>query len=58
MIQMTSAIEEHSGLATREPVGMLKESASFVLQFKAQDGGPEQVPICAMVTSGGTSTPM
>jgi hypothetical protein len=42
MVGMISAIEELSGLTTRERVGMLKESASFVLQFKAQDGGPER----------------
>jgi hypothetical protein len=58
MIGMIYAIEELRGLTTRERVGMLKESASFVLQFKAQDGVPEQVPIGAMLTSGGTNTPM
>lgn len=45
MIDLISAIEELSE--------MLKESESFILQCKAQDGGPELVPIGAMFTSGG-----
>lgn len=55
MIDMISAIEEHRGLATRELVEMLNESETFALQCKAPDGGPEQVPIGAMFTSGGAS---
>ena len=43
MIGMISAIEELSGLTTRELSEMLKESESFVLQSKADDGGPKQV---------------
>jgi hypothetical protein len=43
MIDMISVIEELSGLTTRELSEMLKESESFVLQSKADDGGPKQV---------------
>jgi hypothetical protein len=43
MIDMISVIEELSGLTTRELGEMLKESESFVLQSKADDGGPKQV---------------
>jgi hypothetical protein len=45
MIDMVSAIEELSGLTTKELSEMLKESDNFVLQSKAEDGGPKQVLI-------------
>lgn len=45
MIDMISAVQELSGLTTRELSEMLKESDRFVLQSKAEDGGPEQVLI-------------
>lgn len=45
MIDMISAIQELSGLTTRELSEMLKESDRFVLQSKVEDGGPEQVLI-------------
>ena len=43
MIDMVSAIEELSGLTSKELSEMLKESDSFVLQSKAEDGSPKQV---------------
>ena len=43
MIDMVSAIEELSGLTSKELGEMLKDSDSFVLQSKADDGGPKQV---------------
>lgn len=43
MIDMVSAIEELSGLTTKELSEMLKESDNFVLQSKKEDGGPNQV---------------
>uniref|UniRef100_A0ACD5UQH8 Uncharacterized protein n=1 Tax=Avena sativa TaxID=4498 RepID=A0ACD5UQH8_AVESA len=51
MIDMISAIEELSGLTTRELSEMLKESESFVLQSKADDGGPKQVDMEKLVSS-------
>ncbi|KAI4969068.1 hypothetical protein ZWY2020_046398 [Hordeum vulgare] len=43
MIDMVSAVQELSGLTTRELSDMLKESDSFVLRSKPEGGGPEQV---------------
>ena len=43
MIDMVSAIEELSGLTSKELGEMLKDSDSFVLQSKAEDGSPKQV---------------
>ncbi|XP_003578513.2 nodulin homeobox isoform X2 [Brachypodium distachyon] len=51
MIDMVSAIEELSGLPSRELSEMLKESESFVLQYKAEDGGPKQVDMEKLVSS-------
>ncbi|KAL6653771.1 hypothetical protein ACP70R_008695 [Stipagrostis hirtigluma subsp. patula] len=51
MIDMVSAVEELSGLTTRELSEMLKESDSFVLQSKAEDGGPKQVDMEKLVSS-------
>ncbi|KQJ87497.1 nodulin homeobox isoform X2 [Brachypodium distachyon] len=51
MIDMVSAIEELSGLTSRELSEMLKESESFVLQCKAEDGGPKQVDMEKLVSS-------
>uniref|UniRef100_A0ACD5UBI8 Uncharacterized protein n=1 Tax=Avena sativa TaxID=4498 RepID=A0ACD5UBI8_AVESA len=51
MIDMISAIEELSGLTTRELSEMLKESESFVLKSKADDGGPKQVDMEKLVSS-------
>ncbi|XP_047082074.1 nodulin homeobox-like [Lolium rigidum] len=51
MIDMISVIEELSGLTTRELGEMLKESESFVLQSKADDGGPKQVDMEKLVSS-------
>ncbi|KAF7019820.1 hypothetical protein CFC21_032954 [Triticum aestivum] len=51
MIDMISAVQELSGLTARELSEMLKESDSFVLQSKAQAGGPEQVDMEKLVSS-------
>ncbi|EMS55397.1 hypothetical protein TRIUR3_27485 [Triticum urartu] len=51
MIDMISAVQDLSGLTTRELSEMLKESDSFVLQSKAQAGGPEQVDMEKLVSS-------
>ncbi|CAO2142588.1 unnamed protein product [Urochloa humidicola] len=51
MIDMVSAIEELSGLTTKELSEMLKESDSFVLQSKPEDGGPKQVDVEKLVSS-------
>ncbi|CAM0943776.1 unnamed protein product [Alopecurus aequalis] len=51
MIDMISAIEELSGLTTRELSEMLKESESFVLQSKSDDAGPKQVDMEKLVSS-------
>jgi hypothetical protein len=45
MIDMVSAIQELSGLTAKELGEMLKESDSFVLQSKTEDGSPKQVLI-------------
>ncbi|XP_051192258.1 nodulin homeobox isoform X1 [Lolium perenne] len=50
-MNMISAIEELSGLTTGELSEMLKESGSFVLQSKADDGGPKQVDMEKLVSS-------
>ncbi|AQK48720.1 Putative homeodomain-like transcription factor superfamily protein [Zea mays] len=42
MIDMVSAVEELSGLSSKELNEMLKESDNFVLQSKAEGGGPKQ----------------
>ncbi|KAE8773744.1 nodulin homeobox-like [Hordeum vulgare] len=51
MIDMVSAVQELSGLTTRELSDMLKESDSFVLRSKADGGGPEQVDMEKLVSS-------
>nr|CAB3490449.1 unnamed protein product [Digitaria exilis] len=51
MIDMMSVIEELSGLTTKELSEMLKESDSFVLQSKTEDGGPKQVDMEKLVSS-------
>jgi len=51
MIDMVSAIEELSGLTSKELGEMLKESDSFVLQSKAEDGSPKQVDMEKLVSS-------
>ncbi|WVZ50097.1 hypothetical protein U9M48_001385 [Paspalum notatum var. saurae] len=51
MIDMVSAIRELSGLTTKELGEMLKESDSFVLQLKTDDGGPKQVDMEKLVSS-------
>ncbi|KAJ1276605.1 hypothetical protein BS78_05G227600 [Paspalum vaginatum] len=51
MIDMVSAIQELSGLTTKELGEMLKESDSFVLQSKTEDGGPKQVDMEKLVSS-------
>ncbi|KAK8448113.1 hypothetical protein SEVIR_8G226500v4 [Setaria viridis] len=51
MIDMVSAIEELSGLTTKELGEMLKESDSFVLQSKTEDGSPKQVDMEKLVSS-------
>ncbi|CAN6381931.1 unnamed protein product [Urochloa humidicola] len=51
MIDMVSAIEELSGLTTKELSEMLKESDSFVLQSKTEDRGPKQVDMEKLVSS-------
>jgi hypothetical protein len=43
MIDMVSAVEELSGLTSKELGEMLKESDNFVLQSKTEDGVPKQV---------------
>ncbi|XP_044971166.1 nodulin homeobox isoform X2 [Hordeum vulgare subsp. vulgare] len=51
MIDMVSAVQELSGLTTRELSDMLKESDSFVLRSKPEGGGPEQVDMEKLVSS-------
>lgn len=51
MVDMVSAIRELSGLTAKELGEMLKESDSFVLQSKAEDGGPKQVDMEKLVSS-------
>ncbi|XP_066337448.1 nodulin homeobox-like isoform X2 [Miscanthus floridulus] len=51
MIDMVSAIEELSGLTSKELGEMLKESDNFVLQSKTEDGGPKQVDMEKLVSS-------
>jgi len=51
MIDMVSAIKELSGLTSKELSEMLKESDSFVLQSKAEDGSPKQVDMEKLVSS-------
>lgn len=46
MIDMVSAVEELSGLTSKELNEMLKESDNFVLQSKAEGGGPKQTLVC------------
>jgi len=49
MIDMVSAVEELSGLTSKELGEMLKESDNFVLRSKTEDGGPKQVLVCTNV---------
>uniref|UniRef100_A0A0D9WDL1 Nodulin homeobox n=1 Tax=Leersia perrieri TaxID=77586 RepID=A0A0D9WDL1_9ORYZ len=51
MIDMVSVVEELSGLTSRELGDMLKESDSFVLQVKTEDGAPKQVDMEKLVSS-------
>ncbi|KAL6907871.1 hypothetical protein ACP4OV_002041 [Aristida adscensionis] len=51
MMDMVSAVEELSGLTSRELGEMLKESDSFVLRSKAEDGSPKQVDMEKLVSS-------